>query len=114
MSAKLGLSGKLYRLTAGTRAAWPVSGAPANLASLDNVTDVTLSLETGEADVSTRSSNGWKATLPTLKEATIDFESVWDTSDPGFAALSNAYFNNTPIALAVLDGSKDVVGIQGL
>lgn len=114
MSAKLGMQAKLYRLTAGVRAAWPGAGAPANLAELSNVTDLMLNLETGESDVSTRSNNGWRATIATLKDGSLEFESVWDASDAGFSALKDSYFNNTPIALAVLDGLKDVVGSQGL
>jgi len=114
MSARLGMNARLYRLSTGVRAAWPVSGAPANLVELSNVTDVTLNLETGEADVTTRANNGWKATIATLKEGSLEFESIWDPSDAGFSALKDAYFNNTAIALAVLDGPKDVVGSQGL
>lgn len=114
MGAKLGMLAKLYRLSSGTRAAWPVSGAPANLTEVTNVRDVTLNLETGEADVTTRGNNGWKATIATLKDGSIEFEMVWDPTDAGFTALKDAYFNNTAIALAVLDGAKDVVGSQGL
>lgn len=114
MSAKLGMQAKLYRLSSGVRAAWPASGAPANLVEIGNVKDLTLNLETGEADITTRQNGGWKATIATLKEGSIEFESVWDTSDGGFAALKDAFLNNTSIALAILDGSKDVVGSEGL
>lgn len=114
MSAKLGMQAKLYRLTVGVRAAWPGAGAPANLVELGNVKDVTLNLETGEADVTTRANSGWKATIATLKEGSVEFEMIWDPSDGGFTALKDAYFNNTSVALAILDGAKDVVGSQGL
>jgi hypothetical protein len=33
-----------------------------------NVRDVTLNLETGEADVTTRANSGWKQTFATLKD----------------------------------------------
>jgi len=114
MGAKLGMQAKLYRLSTGVRAAWPSSGAPANLVELSNVKDVTLNLETGEADVTTRANNGWKATIATLKEGSVEFEMIWDPSDAGFSAMKDAYFNNTAVALAILDGAKDVVGSQGL
>ncbi len=114
MSARLGMHARLYRLSSGVRAAWPANGAPLNLVELGNVKDVTLNLETGEADVTTRANDGWKATIATLKEGSLEFEAIWDTSDAGFTALKDAYFNNTPIALAVLDAPKDVVGAQGL
>lgn len=114
MSAKLGMNCKLYRQTTGTRAAWPGSGAAPNLEEVTNVKDLTLNLEKGEADVTTRANDGWRATLGTLKEGSIEFEMVWDTDDAGFAALKDAWMNGTSIALAILDGESDVAGTQGL
>ena len=95
MPIKLGLEAKLY---------YGVAGA-APTTELTNVKDVTLNLEAGEADVTTRGNAGWRATVGTLKSGTVEFEMVWDTADAGFAAIKNAYFNNTPIALAILDGA---------
>ena len=66
--------------------------------------DVTLSLETGEADITTRANAGWRATVGTLKEASVEFEMVWDTADAGFTAIKDAFFNNAVIGLQVLDG----------
>ena len=71
---------------------------------LANVKDVTLSLETGEADITTRANAGWRATVGTLKEASVEFEMVWDTADAGFTAIKDAFFNNAVIGLQVLDG----------
>jgi len=73
MAVKLGLDAKLYRNT-GTFA------APA-WNEIKNVKDVTLNLEAGEADVTTRGNAGWKATVATLKDGSIEFEMVWDTAD---------------------------------
>jgi TP901-1 family phage major tail protein len=87
------MEAKIYHGTAGTTAT----------SELTNVKDVTLNLETGEADVTTRGNSGWRATVGTLKEGSVEFEMVWDSDDTGFAAIKNAYFNNTPIALAILD-----------
>ena len=39
-----------------------------------------------------------------MKEASLEFEMVWDTSESGFAAIKNAFFNNSPIALFASDG----------
>lgn len=114
MAAKLGLDAKLYYLSTGTRAAWPGSGAPANLEEITNVKDLTLNLEKGEADVTTRANSGWKATLPTLKDGSVEFEMVWDPDDTGFTAIQEAFINGTSIALAVLDGASTTVGSQGL
>jgi len=94
MAIKLGMDAKVYYGAAGSTAS----------TELINVKDVTLNLETGEADVTTRGNQGWRATVATLKNGTVEFEMVWDTGDAGFAAIKNAYFNNAPIALAILDG----------
>ncbi len=95
MSIRLGMDAKLF---------FGVAGATATT-ELSNVKDVTLNLETGEADVTTRANQGWRAVAATLKSGTVEFEMIWDTGDAGFAAIKDAYFNNTPIALAILDGT---------
>ncbi len=107
MSVKLGLDAKLYFCAAG------IGGTP-TWTELTNVKNVTLSLQKGEADVTTRANNGWKATAGTLKEGSIEFEMVWDTEDAGFTAIKDAYFNNTLIGLAVMDGGITTAGSQGL
>ena len=106
MGIRLGMQGTLYRNT-GTYA-MPV------WAELSNVKDVTLNLETGDADVTTRNNGGWKASIATLKEASIEFELVWDTSDAGFTAIQNAFFTNGSVELAVMDGDIATAGSQGL
>ena len=94
MAYKLGLDAKIFHGTAGNRAA----------TEMKNVTDVTLNLETGEADITTRAAEGWRITAATLKEASVEFEMVWDTSDSGFNAIQQAFFGNKAIALFVSDG----------
>jgi hypothetical protein len=64
---------------------------------------VTLNLESSEADVTTRGNNGWRATVAALKDASVEFELVWDTGNAGFTAIKNAYLNGAAIALAILD-----------
>jgi len=106
MSERRGLDAKLYRNT-GTYdlPTWE---------ELSNVKDLTLNLEKGEADVTTRANNGWRASVATLKDGSIEFEMVWDTEDAGFTAIKDAYFNDTSIELAVMDGDIETVGNQGL
>ena len=106
MGVRLGMEAKLY-WNSGTYAVptWEEMG---------NVKDVTLNLEKGEADVTTRANDGWRATLGTLKEGSIEFEMVWDTDDAGFLALKDAYFNDTAIEMAVMDGDVAASGSQGL
>lgn len=93
MSIKLGMEAKLYYGAAGATAS----------TELTNVKDVTLNLESGEADVTTRANAGWRATIGTLKTGSVEFEMIWDSDDAGFTAIKDAYFNNEPIALAILD-----------
>lgn len=118
----IGMNAKLYYLSAGTRATWGAAdgdgihqgSAPANLTEMGNAKDVTLNLEQGEADVTTRSNGGWRATEPTLKDGTIEFEMQYDPADAGFTKVLSAWLNRTTIAMAALDQAKDVAGAMGL
>ncbi|MPM41399.1 hypothetical protein SDC9_88054 [bioreactor metagenome] len=94
MAIVLGLDAKLLRGTAGATGATEVK----------NVKDLTLNLESGEADVTTRATKGWKASVATPKEASLEFGILYDTEDADFTAFQTAYFSNTPIALFVTDG----------
>ena len=107
MAIRLGMEAKLYFCAAG------IGGSP-TWTELTNVKNVSLALQTGEADVTTRGNSGWKATAATLKEGSIEFEMVWDTADAGFTAIKNAYFGNTLIGLAAMDGPIAQNGSQGL
>ena len=96
MAIRLGMEAKLLYKVGGQAGAgsWVVMG---------NTKDVTLNLEAGEADVTTRANSGWRATVATLKEASVEFEMVWDTADAGFTAIKNAFFGNDPIGFQILD-----------
>ena len=96
MAIRLGLDAKLY---------YGVKGSTASTV-MDNVKDVTLGLTQAEADVTTRGANGWRLTVGTLKEGTVDFQMVQDTADAGFNAIKDAFFDNDAIALLVLDGTN--------
>ena len=89
----LGMNAKLYYGAAGASAA----------TEMGNVKDVTLTLEAGEADVTTRANAGWRATAPTLRECTAEFEMVWDPTDAGFTAIKNAFLTAGMVALKILD-----------
>ncbi len=106
MGVRLGLDAKLFRNSA--------DYATPTWVELTNVKDVTLNLEKGEADVTTRGNNGWRATVGTLKDGSIEFEMVWDTADAGFTAIKDAWFGGTAIEFAVMDGGITVAGSQGL
>jgi len=102
MAIVLGLDAKLFRGTAGSRATTEVT----------NVKDLTLNLESGEADVTTRATKGWKASAATLKEASLEFTILYDTEDADFTAFQAAYFGNTPLALFVSDGQDTAHGLD--
>ena len=105
MSVRLGLDAKLYRNT-GTHP------APA-WNEIENVKDVTLNLEAGEADVTTRANQGWRATAPTLRECTAEFEMLWKPGDAGFDAVKTAFLTSGTIRLAVLTGDRTASGTEG-
>ena len=106
MGVKLGMDAKLYRNT-GTYATptWN---------EVKNVKDVTLNLEAGEADVTTRGNAGWRANIATLKDASLEFEMVWDTADDDFTAIRTAFLSNGAVEFAVMDGDITTTGSQGL
>ena len=93
MAIALALNAKAYYGTAGSTATTEV----------ENIRDITLNLNKDEADVTTRGANGWKLTVGTLKNGSIDSSIVWDDEDAFFTAIKNAYFNDTPIAMLFLD-----------
>lgn len=95
MATVLGLNAKLFRGTAGVKATTEVK----------NVKDLTASLESGEADVTTRKTQGWKASVATLKDASVEFGMLYDADDEDFTAFQDAYFDNTALALFVSDGA---------
>ena len=102
----LGMNAKIYQGTA--------AAAIGSLAELTNVKDVTLNLEAGEADVTTRANSGWRGTAASLRQASVDFDMVWKPGDTGFDAIKDAFLASTTIELAILDGSSVVSGNQGL
>lgn len=97
MATVIGLNAKLYFGTAGSTAS----------TELTNVKDVTLNLECGEADVTTRASEGWKVSVATLKDASVEFTMLYDTENAGYSALKTAYFGGTPIALLIADDDEN-------
>ena len=102
MAIKLGLDAKLFRGIAGSQGTIEVT----------NVKDVSLSLESGEADVTTRKAKGWNLSVATLKEASLEITILYDTEDEDFLAFKEAYFSNTPISLFVTDGDTTAHGLD--
>ncbi|MBM4019871.1 MAG: hypothetical protein FJ288_16375 [Planctomycetes bacterium] len=103
MGVKQGGEMKLYWCAEG------IGGTP-TWTELAIVQDVKLSTSKGEADVTTRAAGGWKQTVGTLVDASIEFEMPWDTEDDGFQAVKDAYFGGTLIGLCLAD---DALGEGG-
>ncbi|HOQ06139.1 MAG TPA: phage tail tube protein [Anaerohalosphaeraceae bacterium] len=89
----------------------PSSGG--GMTALTNVRDVTINHETGEADITTRGNQGWRATAATLRECSVEFEMVWKPGDTGFEAIKNAWLNSGEISLAIISEDPDTVGAEG-
>jgi len=106
MGAKTGLDAVLKYKTGG------ISGGGSWII-LTNCKDVTLNLEKSEADASSRASR-WKRIKAGMKDASIEWEMVWDTNDAGFTAIKNAYFDDAIIGLQALDGGEDGESGEGL
>ena len=66
--------------------------------------DVTLTLEKGEANVTTRGSGGWEEVLATNKKASIEFDILWDKQDSSFKKLAKAFFDDEILEFKFLDG----------
>lgn len=103
MALKLGMEAELLYKVGG-------QDAGGSWIAIDNVRDVTLNLEASEADVTTRGNDGWRAIVAALKDATVEFEMVWDTADAAFTAIQEAFIDNDIIGFQVLDET----GGQGL
>jgi len=101
----LGMQAKVYYGTAGAELS--------AMTELSNVRDVTLNMNTGEADITTRANSGWRGTAPTLRECSVDFEMVWKPGDAGFEAIKDAWLANETVELAILDQAKATTGAQG-
>ena len=106
MGQKMGHEAKLYR-NKGTyeSPSWD---------EVTNVKDLSSACDADEADVSTRKNAGFKASAQGLKDASVDFGMVWDTEDLDFSAFQDAFFDGTPIEVAVMDGDITVTGSEGL
>lgn len=87
--------------------------ALASLTEIGNVRDLTLTLTAGEADITTRSNSGWKGTAQGLKEASCEFEMVWNPTDAAFDAVQAAFLAGTTLEFAVLSEARTTVGAKG-
>jgi len=117
---KIGFQCKAYYLST-TRAAWAgsatngvfVGAAPGGLNEMTSVRNATVTIDNGEADVSTRGSEGFELTAQALFKWSVDLEIPWDPTDASFAALFGAYLQRQSIPVVMLDDDKTTAGAQG-
>ena len=109
MAEKLGMQCKLYY------DATPLADGPsgASWTELTKAREVTVNLEASEADITSRGNSGWRATRAALRDASLEFELVWDPADTAVEAIRDAYLNGSEIALAAMDGDIATVGSEG-
>jgi predicted secreted protein len=85
---------------------------------VSNCRDLTLNLEKNDADVTTRGANGWRQRVAVLKDASVEFEMVWNTADPNFQMIQAAFlaitFPQNTLNVAVMDGPITGHGQEGL
>jgi hypothetical protein len=102
MAVRIGMDCKVYRNTA--------TYASPTWNEVTCVKDATLNLERAEADISKRGGSGWRSTVGTLKDATLELVVIADrsitTEKADLDALRDAWLNNTKIELIVLDGPE--------
>lgn len=72
-------------------------------AEITNCKDLTVSLEKAEADASTRGNNGWRATVGTLKDASIEFTVLNKTGDTAFTTLQGLFMSGEPCDVEISD-----------
>ena len=77
------------------------------------VKDATLNSAKAEADATVRGSE-YEMMVGTMKQVSLEFEIVEDTSDAGYSALNTSYHTGTQIDLAVLNGPAATSGSTGV
>ena len=106
MAYVLGKDAKLYHNSG--------SYASPTWVEIENVRDLSLSMERADTDITTRGGGGWRQSVATLADGSVDFQMVWDTSDTDFTAIKDAFTGASTIEFLILDGSQAVAGSQGL
>lgn len=112
---RLGMNAKLYLektptlLTGANQAA-----VLASMTEVPNVRDLTLNLSTGEADITTRDNNGFRAYAATLKDGSVDFEMILRDNDLLLNDIEDAWTDGSERAVFVADQDKATAGAQGL
>lgn len=98
MAKTIGGDAKLYYKVDG-------QGGAGSWLELARVKDVNCNPGKGEADTTTRSSEGWETQTSGFKTLDLTFELGWNPGDAGFEAVRDAYLNNDVLGFRVLDSA---------
>ena len=71
--------------------------------AVEDAKDVTLNIERGDADVTTRKANGWRMHLPTLKDATLEFQLL--TGGASFGTILGKFTSREEVQVAASGGN---------
>ena len=74
-----------------------------NGSEIKNCKDLTVSLEKAEADATTRDNNGWRATVGTLKDASIEFTVLNKDGDTAFTTIQGLFMSGNPCEVGISD-----------
>jgi len=110
---QLGMDAKLYFASTKFTGNDPSDVEGASLTEVTNAMNVTVNLEAGEADITTRGNSGWRATAPTLKDGTIEFEMLCKNPDTTLQSIRNAWLNKSEIGVVALTGDVNTGGHEG-
>ena len=107
MAARFSLNAKLYRNTGSY-------GSPV-WSLINNVKDLTMTIDKRASDVTTRGANGWGLFAAVLKDASIEFSMLDKVApDSDLNAIRDAFLNDTQIEFAIMDDLIVTSGAQGL
>ena len=108
MAAKVWKMGKDAKAFQGA-----ADGALATLAEIPDISDLTLTLDSTEANVSTRGGKGWAGTMQGLKSCSAEFDMLCNPGDTVYEAIRDAYLNGGHLAMAFLTGPLATAGSEG-
>jgi len=103
-----GKNAKLYYISGGipeTTPTWVLLGA---------IKSVKAPLEKDEIDATTRDSGDFKRYIGGLKDVPVSIEMPYDNANTGFGVVQGAYFADTVLGIALMDGDIETAGSQGL
>jgi len=83
---------------AGFRAVLTIGGV-----TVGKARDVTVSMDKTLADASVRDGNGFWGRCPALRGIRISADQLWVEDDAGLLAIESAWFNDTLVAIQVVD-----------